>query len=118
MVAKAVGASPDNPYLFPGRGMRNHSQGELNKDFVARNRRPGGFVLNLHCQRHMAAKAVLDTDPSKMALVQVLLGHKTIETTQAYYAEVDMIFAQRQFHEILAAHEAKLRALPLKRRAA
>lgn len=118
VVAKAVGAAPDNPFLFPAEGMKNRSEGELNDAFVARNRRYGGFVLNLQCQRHMTAKVVLDTDPSKMALVQVLLGHKTIETTQAYYAEINMIFAQRQFHEILAAHEAKLRALPLKRRAA
>jgi|GEM_PF-2191546 len=118
VVAKAVGAAADNPYLFPGRGMSHRTAAELNKDFVSRNRRYGGFVLNLHCQRHMAAKAILDTDPGKMGLVQVLLGHKTIETTQAYYAEINMIFAQRQFHKILAEHEAKLRGLPPKRRAA
>ena len=118
VVAKAVDAAPDNPYLFPGRGMSHLSRAELNKHFVNRNRRYGGFVLNLHCQRHMAAKAILDTDPSKIGLVQVLLGHRTIETTQAYYAEINMIFAQRQFHKILAEHEATLRALPPKRRAA
>jgi integrase len=116
--AKKAGSAPDNPYLFPGPGMTYRSPRELNKVFVARNRRHGGFVLNLHCQRHMAAKAVLDMDPSKMGLVQVLLGHKSIRNTEAYYAQINMIFAQRQFQQILAEHEAQLRALPLKRRAA
>lgn len=98
--ARLVGAADDNPYLFPAFG-RNHRAAELlNKGFVDRNRR-AGINLNLQCQRHLCAKAVLDQDPTRMQLVSDLLGHRSVRTTQRYYADVSAILVQREFHDLL-----------------
>ncbi len=106
-LAEAVGATAENPWLFPAYGMNAKDAGDLNDAFVARNRskKLGGFLLNMHVQRHLCAKLILDMDPTAMPLVQILLGHTSIETTRAYYAEVNRLLAQRRFQEILANAE-------------
>ena len=105
---RAVGADPANPYLFPMRGTDHRSGELLNRHFRERNWKYGRFVLNVHCQRHLCAKIILDQDVTKMALVQQLLDHKSIEVTQAYYAEVNKIFAQRVFHAMLESKRLEL----------
>lgn len=98
--ARMVGATDDNPYLFPAYG-KNHRAAELlNKGFVERNRR-AGIDLNLQCQRHLCAKVVLDQDPTRMQLVSDLLGHRHVRTTKRYYADVSDILVQREFHDLL-----------------
>jgi hypothetical protein len=52
-------------------------------------------------------KIILDQDPSAMALVQEVLGHKRIKTTQSYYAEVSKIIAQRRYIHLLEAQSRK-----------
>jgi len=105
---KAVGADPRNPYLFPMAGMGHRDAGMLNRIFVSRNWDVGGFVLNLHVQRHMGAKIILDQDPTKIVLVQTMLGHKRLETTQKYYAEINDLIAQAEYLEIFEAARQEL----------
>lgn len=105
--ARMVGAAADNPYLFPAKGNGHRAPELLNKAFVDRNRR-AGFVLNLHCQRHLCAKVILDQDPTKMELVRQLLGHRNIRTTERYYADVSAILVQREFHRLLEAHRQSI----------
>jgi integrase len=81
----------------------------LNAPFVDRNLKIGGFHLNLHCCRHLAAKIILDQDPRAMPLVQHLLSHRNIKTTQRYYAEVNKIIAQRTYHQLLEAKRLSLK---------
>jgi hypothetical protein len=107
-LAKAVGSDDENHFLFPAAGAAHRAGSLLNAPFVDRNLKIGGFHLNLHCSRHLAAKIILDQDPRAMPLVQNLLSHKNMETTQRYYAEVNKIIAQRAFHQLL---EAKLLSL-------
>jgi integrase len=107
-MAKAVGASDRNPYLFPGRGMVHRSGTQLNNIFVDRNWRIGGFDLNIHCQRHVCGKLILDEDPTQMALVQILLDHKSIATTASFYAKINKIIALRQFHSLVAKRRQEL----------
>lgn len=106
VLAAAVGADPENPYLFPSKGMAHRSGTVLNKIFVDRNWRFGGFKLNMHCQRHVCAKLILDADPSKMGLVQQLLGHRSRATTEAYYGQINQIIAQRWYQDLLAQRRA------------
>jgi len=108
LIAARVGADAGNPYLFPANGMNHRAPDSLNEEFVDRNWSLGGFLLNLHCQRHLAAKIILDHDPTQMETVRRLLGHKTIQTTERYYAEINSIFAQRQYHIHLEARYAEL----------
>lgn len=106
-LARAVGADAENPCLFPAKGMRHRSGTALNRIFVHRNWKYGGFLLNMHCQRHLAAKLILDADTSQMSLVQALLGHKNLQTTSMYYGKVNQIIAQRTFQDMLAQHHAQ-----------
>src|SRR3546814_19633367 len=77
--------------LFPAAGRKYRSGIHLNRIFVDRNWNVGGFLLNIHCQRHICGKLILDEDPTRMALVQVMLDHKSIQTTQRFYARVNKI---------------------------
>jgi hypothetical protein len=110
VIAERVGADLRNPHLFPAKGMGHRAAESLNSQFVARNRKLGGFSLNLHCQRHLAGKIILDRDHGQMETVRQLLGHKSLKTTERYYTEVNQIFAQRAYHGHLEAHYAELLA--------
>jgi hypothetical protein len=102
VLAAAVGAEPDNDYLFPAAGRKHRSGVHLNRVFYSRNWEIGGIALNLHVQRHICGKIILDEDPTQMALVQILLDHKSIRTTESFYSEVNKILALRKFHELVA----------------
>ena len=113
-VAQArAAASPDNPHLFPGAGGATPEDGgyapgrgyltkeKLNGGFRKHMKKHCGLDLCLHVMRHLAGKVILDQDPSAMSLVQEILGHKRLRTTQAYYAEVCKIVAQRRYLHLL-----------------
>lgn len=74
---------------------------KLNTCFSAHMRRHAMLRLDLHVMRHLAAKVILDQDPSAMSLVKEILAHKSIETTRAYYAEVCRLVAQARYLELL-----------------
>jgi hypothetical protein len=107
-MAKMVGAAADNPFLFPAAGKKHRSGTQLNNIFADRNWRIGGFDLNIHCQRHVCGKLILDEDPTQMALVQILLDHKSIATTASFYAKINKIIALRQFHSLIAKRRQAL----------
>ncbi|WP_139199487.1 site-specific integrase [Pseudooceanicola nitratireducens] len=106
-------ASPDNPHLFPGAGGREIENGgyapgmgyftraKLNNSFKKHMKKHCGLDLCLHVMRHLAGKVILDQDPSAMALVKEILGHKRLKTTQSYYAEVSRLIAQRRYIHLL-----------------
>ncbi|SFQ04791.1 tyrosine-type recombinase/integrase [Tranquillimonas alkanivorans] len=119
-----AGSDADNPHLWPGaetvrpelgktgRYADGHGYITLNamsRAFGHHMRRWARLDMDLHVMRHIAGKVILDQDPSAMALVQEILGHKKIETTQAYYAEVNGLVAQRRYLELL--DQATRRAL-------
>ncbi|MBW7851654.1 MAG: hypothetical protein H3C38_14265 [Rhodospirillales bacterium] len=101
LLVRAVGSAPDNPFLFPAAEQSHRAPTLLNRSFVHVNRRVGGFLQNLHLARHLTAKIILDQDPTKMALVQTVLGHRRIATTEAYYAEANDALAQRLWQDLL-----------------
>lgn len=110
---KHAKASPDNPHLFPGadgsaiddggyaKGRGYFTRTKLNNSFKKHLKKYCGLDLCLHVMRHLAGKVILDQDPSAMALVQEILGHFRLETTQSYYAEVSKILAQRRYLHLL-----------------
>ncbi|MFN3613053.1 MAG: hypothetical protein ACK4WC_00630 [Rubrimonas sp.] len=113
VVRKAVGAAPDNPHLWPGAagdapeeggygpGLGYIDPGKLNARFSQHVWGHCKLRLCLHVMRHLAGKIILDQDPSAMSLVQHLLGHTSIRTTQSYYAEVNQIIAQQRYLHLL-----------------
>jgi integrase len=108
-VLRRRGSDPSNPYLFPGRGRAERPHAKHTRDYRDRAW-AAGFWLDLHCNRHLTAKIVLDRDPTAMPLVQTILGHANQRTTEAYYAEVNQILAQERFQQHLAAAESELTA--------
>jgi integrase len=111
-----VGSAPDNPYLFPAGGQGHRDGTLLNAAFVDRNRKIGGFLLNVHVQRHLTAFIILKQDPNGMDVVQKILGHRKRETTMRYYAQVDDIVAQQKYHELLELARLHTKRLPLLQR--
>jgi integrase len=105
-IMRRRGSDPSNPYLFPGAGMQERWHSKHTRDY-AKRAWDAGFWLDLHGNRHLTAKIVLDRDPGAMKLVQEVLGHKSEKTTRAYYAEVDELLAHKRFQEYLenAEHE-------------
>ena len=109
-----AGAHADNPHLFPGKctnakgrvyedGCGFITPSKANNRFRQHLQRWCGIDLNMHVMRHLAAKIILDEDPSAMAVVQVMLGHLWMTTTESYYAEVSKIIAQRRWQALLNA---------------
>lgn len=99
---RAVGARPDNPYLFPAGGETAWRAPEtLNAQFRLHTRKFAGLSLNIHTMRHIVAKLILDQDPTQMELVRRLLGHTSVRTTESYYTEVNQLLCQRKVHELL-----------------
>ena len=110
---KHAKASAANPHLYPGAdGVRVEDGGyapgygyltktKLNSTFKNHMMKYCGLDLCLHVLRHLAGKIILDQDPSAMSLVQEILGHLRIKTTQSYYAEVSKIVAQRRYIHLL-----------------
>ena len=60
-----------------------------------------GFAINPHSFRHVAAMLFLSVHPGAYAQVQLLLGHRKLDTTIKYYCELKADDAFKHFDEIL-----------------
>ncbi|MBB4146000.1 tyrosine-type recombinase/integrase [Rhizobium rhizoryzae] len=75
-----------------------------------------GFHMNPHAFRHLCAKLILDANPGAHTLVQELLGHKSIETSTAFYAGLDSRRAGRHHAELIRTELAREATQPRRRR--
>ena len=90
--------SSANEHLFPGsarqrkelgsggeyaKGFGYHSPDAFSQTYSKHMRNKCALNVDMHVARHIAAKIILDMDPSAMGLVQEILEHKRIETTRA-----------------------------------
>lgn len=106
----------DNDHLFPGTAVERpeiggpsafpdgygyHTLGKFSSTFAKHLRRKCRLNVDMQVGRHIAAKVILDMDPSAMALVQEVLGHKRLETTRSFYAEVNKMVAQKRYLQLL-----------------
>lgn len=90
-----------SPYLFPNSSGAHRSQDALSfhlKRFWAREM---GMQLNPHLFRHIAAKILLDRDPTGIEIVRQLLGHTSQRTTLNAYAELQTNPAFKRFEDAL-----------------
>lgn len=83
-----------NPYLFPspphaGRHRIGGCYDSLPDRLVDQVHERVGVRINPHLWRHLIGWIWLREDPDKLAAVQKLLGHKNIQTTIDYYADID-----------------------------
>jgi integrase len=87
-----------NPYLFPGKLVHQHKgKGTLSaqiKDLVHAYTR---LDMPAHRFRHAVGKIFLDRNPGQYEVVRLLLGHKDITTTVAFYAGAESASAARHY---------------------
>lgn len=97
---------PENPYLFPslphaGRLRIGAFYDGLPDRLVARIHDIVGVRIHPHLSRHLIGWIWLREDPDKLTSVQKLLGHKNIQTTIDFYADIDESVALGKWQEFL-----------------
>ncbi len=96
-------------WLFPGRGpIAPKTVQQLRKQIQETFARNFGLKVNPHLFRHIAAMFFLRANPGQYGVVQLLLGHKSIETTMAFYCGLEGSAAVRQYDEHVLLRRSRL----------
>jgi integrase len=90
-----------SPWLFPAENGGPKRSAVMSVDIQALMRERLGFHVNPHSFRHVAAKLYLAVHPGQYERVQLLLGHKSVETTKKYYCELEADEAFTHFDSLL-----------------
>lgn len=100
----------ENPYLFPAQASTEKTGqpyvGLLDR-LMRHSLRFTGVKMNPHLYRHFLGWLWLKEDPNRLPDVQRLLGHKSLETTLAYYAEIDEDLALDRWNEHLSNRKSR-----------
>jgi integrase len=104
-------------WLFPGEHGNPKDPKTLSSQITQRVRHASGVVLTPHQFRHAAAAILLKRRPGEYELVRRLLGHRSIEVTQRFYAGLESLQATRIFGEMIEKElEERLASRPKPRR--
>lgn len=90
-----------NRYLFPGRQGDGRAYSGIGRALVAAVHEHVGVRVHPHLYRHLVGWIWLRDDPRQLPSVQRLLGHKRLETTLGFYAELDETLALQSWNEYL-----------------
>jgi integrase len=93
-----------NPFIFPAQGPtigRDAPFIGLIERLMRHTKRIVGIRMNPHLYRHFVGWIWLKKDPNRLPDVQRLLGHKSLETTLRYYAEIDENLALDRWQSFL-----------------
>jgi integrase len=90
-----------NTRLFPSRHSEDGHYTMLTKRLIDEVHRRAGIRIHPHLYRHIIGWIWLREDPNALPSVQKLLGHKRLETTMTFYAELDETLALQQWADIL-----------------
>ncbi len=100
-----------NPYLFPCQGVRgfkpNQPYNSILKRLCRNVHRTVGVKVNPHLYRHLIGWVWLREDPDRLPDVQKLLGHKSLQTTLDYYAEIDENLALNRWQKFINTKKGK-----------
>lgn len=92
-------------WLFPAANGGQKRSGVMSGDIQKLMRDYLGFAINPHVFRHLAAKLYLSAHPGRYHDVQLLLGHRSVETTVKYYIDLEAEEAFRHFDAVLLGLE-------------
>jgi len=92
-------AAPSSSALFPGRWGGPKKPVTLGLQISRTIRVHTGLVMNPHLFRHAMAKIYLDANPGGYEVVRRVLGHRSIDTTTAFYTGVETAAAVRHFDD-------------------
>lgn len=101
-----------NPFLFPspphaGRQRLGNCYETLPDRLVDQVHDRVGVRINPHLWRHLLGWIWLREDPDKLPAVQKLLGHRNIQTTIIYYADIDESLVLTKWQEFLDGKKKK-----------
>lgn len=93
----------ENPgeWLFPGRAGGPKHAGGFGQQIKCTIRRHTGLEVNAHLLRHIGAKVYLDHNPGAYEVVRRVLGHRSMDTTTAFYTGFESKAAARHFDEVI-----------------
>lgn len=92
--------------LFPGQNGRSKRANTMSRTVQQLLRRRLGFTVNPHSFRHVAAMLYLSMNKGDYASVQLILGHKKLDTTLKYYVDLKAEEAFRDLDALLEAYVA------------
>ena len=113
-----------NPFLFPSQDASGRSHGQpytgLLQRLVRLVRRHVGERIHPHLYRHLLGWIWLKDSLDHLPKVQRLLGHKRLQTTIDYYAEIDATLALQEWQDKIERKRSRVQSLnaPRRRRAA
>jgi hypothetical protein len=91
-------------FLFPARKGGAKHQTQLATQIKRTIKNEAGFILNLHCFRHLAAYLFLKSYPGEYESVRLILGHKSLKTTVEHYCGLEQSDAMRRYDELIAQY--------------
>ena len=89
-------------YLFPNTTGGPKTPGSLSVQIQTFVKREAGLILNVHLARHLSAKLYLERNPGDYPTVQMLLGHKDLQTTMRAYVGMESRHAIGRFDKMMA----------------
>jgi integrase len=93
---------PEN-WLFPGRSGHKDSAG-LSTQISRTIHKATGLQMHTHLFRHLAGFLILSRNPGEFETVRLLLGHRSIETTIAFYCGMQQATAFRRYDEVISEY--------------
>ncbi|MFA5957684.1 tyrosine-type recombinase/integrase [Hyphomicrobium sp.] len=92
-------------WLFPALDCGQKRSAVMSDNIQKLMREYLGFAINPHTFRHLAAKLYLTAHPGRYEDVQLLLGHRSRETTVSFYVDLEAEEAFRHFDAVLLGLE-------------
>jgi integrase len=96
-------ANAGNTALFPGKFSSAKRQHVLAAQISRAIFVHPGLKVNPHLFRHIVAKLYLDRNPGAYEVVRRVLGHRSINTTIAFYTGMETAAAARHFDQTILA---------------
>jgi integrase len=88
-------------YLFPNTSGGSKTPGSLSVQLKTFVKRETGLIFNAHLSRHLAAKLFLERNAGDYATVQMLLGHKDLQTTMRAYVGLEAHDAVKRYDQMM-----------------
>ena len=88
-------------YLFPNTTGGSKTPGSLSVQLKTFLKRETGLIFNSHLSRHLAAKLFLERNAGDYATVQMLLGHKDLQTTMRAYVGLEQGDAIKRYDQMM-----------------
>lgn len=101
-----LGATAEG-FLFPNNLGGAKGEGSLGVQVRNFLKRETGLILNAHAFRHLTAKMYLEQFPGDYATVQILLGHKSLQTTLRAYVGLESSDAARRYDAMITSRLKK-----------